>query len=217
MTAPTVLVADDQPEEREAVAELLGRAGYRVLHARDGAEAIRMVHENHPDLVVMDIVMPVMDGLAATRHLKDDPATASIPVLVLTGDQANATRENALAAGCNTYIAKPLNPMGFVSLVNHWLRRYNRRRGRRRRRGRLASDCDWIDVLAARRKREPNPVPSRSDAPPRASPRLLRVHVLHVIAIENVVDRLDSQRRISQPTEMAPLETNRRLGGNDGL
>jgi CheY-like chemotaxis protein len=123
VTAPTVLVADDQEFVRELIAELLEQAGYRVLQAGDGAEAIRMIHADRPGLVVMDVIMPVMDGLAATRKLKADPATASIPILVLTGDQAEATRENALAAGCNTYMAKPLNPMAFVSLVNHWLRR----------------------------------------------------------------------------------------------
>jgi two-component system sensor histidine kinase/response regulator len=118
----TILVVDDERDARDIAGSLLANAGYEVLYAGNGAEAIALLRRRPVDLIVMDMMMPVMDGIAATRKLKSDPATAGIPILAITGDPGDALREDATAAGCDTYLIKPLNPVALISLVRHWVK-----------------------------------------------------------------------------------------------
>jgi CheY-like chemotaxis protein len=117
----SVLVVDDERDARDVMGDLLARAGYEIFYASNGAEAIALLKRRRVDLVVMDLLMPVMDGIAATRRLKSDASTANIPILAVTGDAGGALREDAIEAGCDTYMVKPLDSVAFISLVRHWV------------------------------------------------------------------------------------------------
>jgi len=118
----TILVVDDERESRDLSGELLAHAGYKVMYASNGAEALAIVDSYAIDFIVMDMMMPVMDGITAIRRLKSDIDTARIPILAVTGDHGDALREEATAAGCDTYMIKPFNPLAFISLVRHWVK-----------------------------------------------------------------------------------------------
>jgi CheY-like chemotaxis protein len=118
----TILVVDDERDARDLAGSLLANAGYDVLYAANGAEAIALLGRRPVDLIVMDMMMPVMDGITATRRLKSNAATSRIPILAITGDPGDALREEATAAGCDTYLVKPLNPVALISLVQHWVK-----------------------------------------------------------------------------------------------
>jgi len=111
--ARTVLIADDSPINLSLMADLVEMNGLTVIRAKDGAEAVKLTRTRTPDLVLMDIQMPVMDGLEATRLLKADPNTASIPILAVTALAMPEDLERCLEAGCDGYLAKPFTPDQF--------------------------------------------------------------------------------------------------------
>jgi CheY-like chemotaxis protein len=113
----TVVVAEDNSINLSMMTDLLETRGWQVVQAENGADALRLTRAHNPDLVLMDIQMPVMDGLAATRLLKADPATASIPVLAVTGLAMPNDQERCLEAGCQGYLAKPFTPEDFEGAV----------------------------------------------------------------------------------------------------
>ena len=94
---------------RDMLSRRLAKRGYAVVMAVDGAEGVTMARSESPDLVLMDMGLPVMDGWTATRHIKADPSTAQIPVLALTAEAMEADREKCLSAGCNEYDTKPVD------------------------------------------------------------------------------------------------------------
>lgn len=110
----TVLYADDNLEIIELVKVLIERAGYQLLTARDGNEAVQVSLEENPDLVLMDINMPGMDGLSAVRQLRDDGFNN--PVIILTASESEEDRERAINAGSDEYILKTID-MGDVEIV----------------------------------------------------------------------------------------------------
>ncbi len=116
-----ILVVDDEEMQRKMLSKILGALGYAVLEAEDGRVAVELARLRRPDLILMDIQLPVMDGLAATRRLKDDPQTQTIPVLALTALAMAGDRERALAAGCDDYLAKPIMLEPLVAKLNEWL------------------------------------------------------------------------------------------------
>ena len=116
-----ILVVDDEEMQRKMLSKILGALGYAVLEAEDGRVAVELARLRRPDLILMDIQLPVMDGLAATRRLKDDPQTQPIPVLALTALAMAGDRERALAAGCDDYLAKPIMLESLVAKLNEWL------------------------------------------------------------------------------------------------
>jgi CheY-like chemotaxis protein len=120
-TKKTILVVDDEREVRDVIGALLDRSGYAVFYANNGAEALSVVDKYSIDMIVLDLLMPVMDGIATIRRLKSDIMSARIPVLALTGDPGAALREEAMAAGADTYIVKPLDSVAFISLIRHWV------------------------------------------------------------------------------------------------
>jgi CheY-like chemotaxis protein len=126
---PVVLVVDDYLEAREICAEYLGFHGYRVVTAEDGLQAIEMASEVLPDLILMDLSLPELDGWAATRRLKADPRTSGIPIVALTGHAMSAERERALAAGCDDVITKPVVPKELLAEVERQLARRGEARG----------------------------------------------------------------------------------------
>ena len=106
---PKVLYIDDEVDNVELLSRRLTRKGYDVKGATAALEGLALAKEWQPDVILMDIKMPVMDGFEATARLKDDPATASIPVIALTAHAMVEDRERALAAGANEYESKPVD------------------------------------------------------------------------------------------------------------
>jgi two-component system cell cycle response regulator DivK len=108
--APLVLVVDDVDHGREIFAEYLEFRGFRVATAADGLEAIEKTHALRPDVVLMDLSLPGIDGWEATRRLKEDPATKDIPIIALTAHALASAHDKARAAGCNSVVTKPCLP-----------------------------------------------------------------------------------------------------------
>jgi CheY-like chemotaxis protein len=104
-----ILYVEDNDDNVYVVQQRLGRAGHTVLVARDGAEGIAMAAAEQPDLVLMDLSMPGLDGWEATRRLKAAPETRAIPVIALSSHAMAGDREKALAAGCDDYDTKPVD------------------------------------------------------------------------------------------------------------
>jgi CheY-like chemotaxis protein len=117
----TILLVEDHEDNRIVYSTILEHFGYRVLLAGDGAEGVRMARESAPDLVLMDVSIPVMDGWQATATLKADPATARIPVIALTAHALPADRERAREVGCDGYLAKPVEPRRVLEEVRRFL------------------------------------------------------------------------------------------------
>jgi two-component system, cell cycle response regulator DivK len=104
----TILLVEDNEMNRDMLSRRLKREGFEIALAQDGARAVAMALHEHPDLILMDMSLPVLDGWEATRRLKGDPATRAIPVIALTAHAMAADREKALAAGCDDYDTKPI-------------------------------------------------------------------------------------------------------------
>jgi two-component system cell cycle response regulator DivK len=105
---PRLLLVEDNEESRDALSRHLRRKGYEVLTAVDGRQGLEAVRAGAPDLVLMDMSLPVLDGWEATRQLKADPQTRHVPVIALTAHAMAGDREKALAAGCDEYDTKPV-------------------------------------------------------------------------------------------------------------
>ena len=117
MSSVDVLIVEDNPDNRDIYSTFLRHHGYSVLEAEDGAEGVRLATDHLPGVVLMDVRMPVLDGLEATRRLKSDPATASIPVLALTAHAMESDRRAAADAGCDAFLAKPAEPSRVLEMV----------------------------------------------------------------------------------------------------
>lgn len=107
---PLVLVADDDPDILTLVGFRLERAGYEVLPARDGEEALALALERQPDLAILDVMMPKLDGYEVTQRLRNDPATSGMPVILLTARVQEADITRGFEAGADDYIKKPFSP-----------------------------------------------------------------------------------------------------------
>jgi len=119
---PTVLVVDDVPGNRRLLTALLEPAGYVVRTASDGAEALQLVRAEAPDLVLMDVMMPEVDGLVACRAIKDDPATRFIPVVLVTSLDGSASRIAGIEAGADDFLSKPFDVHELQARVRSLLR-----------------------------------------------------------------------------------------------
>jgi two-component system cell cycle response regulator DivK len=117
-----ILVVDDNKDSRELVIKILRAKGHQLIEAVDGEDALEKVAAEHPDLVLMDISLPKIDGHEVTRRLKSNAKFASIPVIALTAHAMKGDREKALAAGCVDYIAKPINVHDFYERIRSFLR-----------------------------------------------------------------------------------------------
>ena len=109
MPEPCILIVEDNEANLLLMKEVLKPLGFTILVANDGEEGVRMSRERLPDLIVMDIQLPKMDGLTATRLIKSTPETCRIPIIAVTAHALLRDRENARKAGCNDYVTKPLN------------------------------------------------------------------------------------------------------------
>ncbi len=118
-----ILLVEDNEMNRDMLSRRLGRKGYEVAMALDGGEALTMAASEAPALILMDMNLPVMDGWEATRRLKADPATASIPVIGLTAHAMDGDREKCLQAGCDDYDTKPVELPRLLQKIAQQLQR----------------------------------------------------------------------------------------------
>jgi CheY-like chemotaxis protein len=118
----TILVVEDNEMNRDMLTRRLKRHGHRVLTAIDGAQGVAMATQEQPEIVLMDMSLPVLDGWEATRRLKADAATAGIPVIALTAHAMESDREQALAAGCDDYDTKPIELPRLLEKISRLLR-----------------------------------------------------------------------------------------------
>lgn len=114
----TILLADDHEDNRYALLTVLAREGYRALGAANGREAVECALEHQPDLVLMDLAMPVMDGREALRRLKENPRTSHIPVVVLTAMALSVDRERMVSEGFVELLTKPCMPPHLLKTVH---------------------------------------------------------------------------------------------------
>jgi len=119
----TVLLAEDNEESINTISDYLGVKGYRVIVARNGAEAVKRAREERPDVILMDIQMPGMDGLEAMRCIRSDVSLATVPIIALTALAMPGDRERCLEAGANDYISKPVNLRGLIEAIGEQLSR----------------------------------------------------------------------------------------------
>ena len=117
MNEKKILLVEDNEVNRRLAGFLLRSHGYQVREATTAAAAFEMVEKERPDLIVMDIQLPGMDGLEITRKLKEQPATAAIPVIAVTSFAMKGDKERALAAGCAGYVTKPIDKNTFIQEV----------------------------------------------------------------------------------------------------
>lgn len=117
--AVTILLAEDHLDSREALCALLEAFGFSVVPAVNGAEAIQLARQNPPDLILMDIMMPEVDGFEATRRLRGFPETREVPIITLTAMEG--ARDQALEAGADDFLAKPINSGQLLDKVRDWL------------------------------------------------------------------------------------------------
>lgn len=117
MSTPKVLVVDDEPYMHALLQHHLKRAGYEPLKAANGREALAMAVQEKPALIVMDIMMEEMDGLEALQELKKEAATASIPVIMITANAHNVTRQQAESSGAVLFLTKPFSPTQLLQEV----------------------------------------------------------------------------------------------------
>lgn len=118
-----VLVAEDNPVNRELLRELLEARGYMVTEAPDGQEALRMMEQDPPDILLLDIGMPVLDGFAVIRKMRENPKLAPLPVLAVTAYAMQRDRDNVLNAGFDGYLSKPINARDLANELERLLRK----------------------------------------------------------------------------------------------
>lgn len=114
---PTILVADDEEDVRELVTYRLTRSGYQVIGAGDGQEAFELATEHAPDLMVLDVMMPKIDGYELTRRVRAEAALCSIPVILLTARSQESDVDRGFEVGADDYLRKPFNPDELVARV----------------------------------------------------------------------------------------------------
>ncbi|MCX6559397.1 MAG: response regulator [Candidatus Aminicenantes bacterium] len=117
---PTALIIEDNENNLYMMRFILAKLGYAVLEARDGAAGVEMAKAHRPDLILMDIQLPVLDGYAATRRIRQDDALKAVPIIAVTSYAMVGDKEKALAAGCTAYVEKPINPPAFIKVLERF-------------------------------------------------------------------------------------------------
>lgn len=117
----TILLVEDVEDNRGLIRQLAQIMGVRLIEAGDGEEGVRLAKEARPDLVLMDLSLPILDGWEATRRLKADPATSGIPVIALTAHAMAGDERQAREAGCDGYVSKPISLVPFKQMLERCL------------------------------------------------------------------------------------------------
>jgi two-component system cell cycle response regulator DivK len=115
-----ILVVEDHEDNRQILRDLLSSGGFDMIEAENGAEAIAAAEANHPDLILMDIQLPIVDGYEATRRIKANPALKAIPIIVVTSYALSGDEEKARRAGCDDYVTKPFSPRELLAKIRHY-------------------------------------------------------------------------------------------------
>ena len=116
-----ILVVEDHEDNRQILRDLLGSAGFELIEAGDGEAALRVAAAEHPDLILMDVQLPVLDGYEATRRIKSDPLLKAIPIIVVTSYALSGEEVRARRAGCDAYVAKPYSPRQLLAKIRTYL------------------------------------------------------------------------------------------------
>jgi two-component system, cell cycle response regulator DivK len=116
-----ILVVEDQEDNRQILRDLLGNTGYQMFEAENGEEAVTMAAAEKPDLILMDIQLPLVDGYEATRRIKADPALSAIPIIAITSYALSGDEDKARAAGCDDYVTKPYSPRKLLAKIREYL------------------------------------------------------------------------------------------------
>ena len=116
-----ILVVEDQEDNRQILRDLLGNAGYELIEAVDGEQALAAYAKQRPDLILMDIQLPIVDGYETTRRIRADPESKAIPIIAVTSYALVGDEDKALAAGCNDYVTKPYSPRALLAKVQEHL------------------------------------------------------------------------------------------------
>src|SRR5882724_1548926 len=116
-----ILVVEDQEDNRQILRDLLASVDYEMVEAENGEAALTAVTEHKPDLILMDIQLPILDGYEATRRIKADAALASVPIIAVTSYALAGDEAKTRAAGCDAYIAKPFSPRQLLAKVRELL------------------------------------------------------------------------------------------------
>jgi two-component system, cell cycle response regulator DivK len=111
-----ILVVEDQPDNRQIIRDMLAPTDYEITEAENGEEALTAIAKKRPDLILMDIQLPIMDGYEATRRIKADAALRSIPIIAVTSYALSGEEKKARAARCDGYVPKPSSPRNYSSL-----------------------------------------------------------------------------------------------------
>jgi two-component system cell cycle response regulator DivK len=116
-----ILVIEDQEDNRQILRDLLGTAGFDMIEAADGQEGVAAATKERPDLILMDIQLPIMDGYEATRRIKAIPELKAIPIIAVTSYALSGDEAKAMAAGCDAYVTKPYSPRQLLAKVKEYL------------------------------------------------------------------------------------------------
>ena len=117
-----ILVVEDQEDSRRILRDLLTSADYEIMEAVNGEEALTAAAKQRPDLILMDIQLPIMDGYEATRRIKADPTLAHVPVIAVTSYALSGDKAKARAAGCDDFVSKPYSPRQLLAKIRQLLR-----------------------------------------------------------------------------------------------
>jgi two-component system cell cycle response regulator DivK len=116
-----ILVVEDTEDNRQIIRDLLSSVGYELIEAVDGAEGVAMAQSHHPDLILMDIQLPGMDGYEATRRIRTVPELAGVPIIAVTSYALSGDEAKTRAAGCDGYVAKPFSPRQLLAKIREFL------------------------------------------------------------------------------------------------
>ena len=116
-----ILVVEDQEDNRQIIRDMLAATDYEVMEAESGEQALAAIAIQRPDLILMDIQLPGMDGYEATRRIKADPALHSIPIIAVTSYALSGEEQKARAAGCDEYVPKPYSPRQLLAIIRQYL------------------------------------------------------------------------------------------------
>jgi two-component system cell cycle response regulator DivK len=117
-----ILVVEDQEDNRQILRDLLASTDYEIVEAENGLEALASVAKHRPDLILMDIQLPILDGYEATRRIKADPELRSIPIIAVTSYALSGDEAKAREAGCDAYVPKPYSPRQLLAKINEFLK-----------------------------------------------------------------------------------------------
>jgi two-component system cell cycle response regulator DivK len=116
-----ILVVEDQPDGRQIIRDMLAGTDYEITEAENGEEAFAAIAKQRPDLILMDIQLPIMDGYTATSQIKADPALRSIPIIAVTSYALAVEEKKARAAGCDDYVTKPFSPRQLLAKIRQYI------------------------------------------------------------------------------------------------